>query len=237
METISKVVIFLNPKLNHSNENNIITFSPLPDNLGLPFPLYLNIYWRYLLAALFLIALLQGSRLRKLIIVFIFSPETKVGPINCLILMDQINGLFLAVAIVMRITYIISPMPMSTVLGDKFCWMANFTSSLYIGGSYMWGCYIALFRVFFIKAQELLKNKIGIRNVLLFMLLTGITQVVLFAITLTITDNENTTKKMCAHLSDADLKMIDDYKVIFHIRETNLKPNLNSKVVNSTFNI
>ena len=131
--------------------------------------------------------------------------------------MDQINGLFLAAAIIMRITYIISPLPMSTVLGTIFCWMANFTSSIYIGGSDMWGCYIALFRVFYIKAQDWLKNKIGIYNLLLFMLFSGITQVLLFSISLTVTDNENTTKKMCTHLSDVDLKIMDDYKVMFKI--------------------
>ena len=86
---MSKVLIVLNPKLNGSNQNNSVIFSPLPDDVGLPFPLYLNIYWRFLLAALFLLALVQGSKLRKLIVVFITSPETKVGPINSLVIMAQ----------------------------------------------------------------------------------------------------------------------------------------------------
>ena len=203
----------MNPNQWLFDQNRSVIFSPLPDDVGLPFPLYLNAYWRYLLAASLVIILIQGAKLRKIIISFICSPETKVGPINTLILMDQINGLVLAAGIVMRVTFILSPVPMSTVVGTWICWLANFTGNVYIAGSYIWGCYIALFRVLYIKAQDWLKNKIGIGNLLLKMLIAGIFQVLLFSISLAITDNENSTKKMCAHLSDVDLDILDGYKV------------------------
>ncbi len=203
----------MNPSVWFYDQNNSVKFLPLPDNLGLPFPLYLNNYWRYFIAISLAITLIQGAKLRKIIILFICSPETKVGPINTLILMDQINGLVLAAGIIMRVTFILSPVPMCSVVGTWYCWLANFTGNGYIAGSYIWGCYIALFRVLYIKAQDWLKNKIGIENLLLNMLIAGISQVLLFAISLALTDNENSTKKMCAHLSDQDLDILDGYKV------------------------
>ena len=101
------------------------------------------------------------------------SPETKLGPINYLIVMDQINGLFLAVSIVMRITFIASPMPMSSVAGHYFCNVANLAGAVYIGGSYIWSSYIALFRVLFIKAKDLFGVDLEVNSFLLGMLTTG----------------------------------------------------------------
>jgi hypothetical protein len=44
---------------------------------------------------LYLATLVQGSRLRLVIISYINSPESNLGPINRLIWIDQINGVFL----------------------------------------------------------------------------------------------------------------------------------------------
>ena len=165
------------------------------------------------MASSLVLTLILGARLRTVIFDFIKSPETKLGPINSLILIDQINSMFLATSIVMRITFILSPMAMHTVLGEEYCNVANFVGALYIGGSYVWSSYIALFRVLYIKAQNWLKLNIGIRNLLSLMIVAGIAQLVPFAFLLLLHDNENSTRKMCFHLSDSDLEIIDSYQV------------------------
>ena len=46
----------------------------------------------------------------------------------------------------MRIFFILSPVPLSSVFGDEFCTFADVLGLLYVGGTYVWGCFIALFR-------------------------------------------------------------------------------------------
>ena len=197
------------------NSSTYTIFKTLSDEDGLPFPLYLKFYVRVGLALSLVFTLVQGARLRKVIISYIKSPETKLGPINYLILVDQINGLFLATSIIMRTVFIISPVPMSTVFGNNVCNLANFVGAVYIGSACIWSCYISLFRVLFINAQNWLKNKIGVNRLLYILLVTGYAQILTFATLFLLFDTENSTMKMCSHLSDADLKIIDAYQVNF----------------------
>ena len=48
-----------------------------------------------------------------------FLPETKLRPINSLILMDQLNGFLLGYITLARAIFILSPVPISSVLGKK----------------------------------------------------------------------------------------------------------------------
>ena len=100
---------------------DIITFEPFDQTVGLPFPLYLDPIWKFLLATTLLITLVQGTRLRVIIMSYFKSPETKLGPINSLILMDQLNGFFLGYIVLVRTIFILSPFPVSSLLGETFC--------------------------------------------------------------------------------------------------------------------
>ena len=198
-----------------SRSDGHISFETLPEEQGLPFPLFLHPAWRAFLGISLLVTLVFGAKLRLKIISYIKSPETKLGPINYLIVLDQINGLFLAGSIVMRITFLISPEPMSKVVGDYFCNVANTFGAVYIAGSYLWSCCIALFRVLFVKAQDCLKEKFGVKNLLIVMIFFGVAQIFPFSILLLLFDNENSTFKLCSHISNTDLEILDAYKVFF----------------------
>ena len=60
-------------------------------------------------------------KLRILIIQYMRQPDTKMGPINLLIWMDQLNGFFSAVNILGRIVALALPFPMRDLVGDWFC--------------------------------------------------------------------------------------------------------------------
>jgi hypothetical protein len=198
---------------NQMSNRTVIHFLPLSDSDGLPFPLNLYFHWRIILAFLFLVVLLKGAKLRLTIVSFIKSPETKLGPINYLILMDQINGLFLALNIIFRIGFVLSPEPMSKLLGIELCYLANFSGAIYIGGGCIWSCYIALFRVVFIKGQTFLKKIISIKSLLHFLIFFGGIQIVVFAISFLILDDKNSTMKMCTHSSNMDIEIMEAYRV------------------------
>ena len=78
-----------------ANFSCVIAFQPFSDEIGLPFPLYLNCAIKYSMVALFLFVLIQGTRLRTVIVRFMMSADTNVGPINILIGLDQLNGVYL----------------------------------------------------------------------------------------------------------------------------------------------
>jgi hypothetical protein len=88
-------------------------------------------------------------------------------------LVDLINSLFLGVSIIFQITAYICPVPLSIFLGNKFCNLIQFIGAIYIGGSCIWGSFIALFRVLYIKAQNWLTNSVGVPRLLIIMLTFG----------------------------------------------------------------
>ena len=76
-------------------QNGLISFTPVPDIEGLSFPLYLHPVLKIILALSMVLVLVQGSKLRGSIISYLKSPESKLGSINRLIWIDQLNGMFL----------------------------------------------------------------------------------------------------------------------------------------------
>jgi len=66
------------------------------------------------------------------------SSESNLGPINVLIWFDQVNGMILALAIVARIVFLVSPDPLISTFGEFFCKMTNLIGGLYVGGGYVW---------------------------------------------------------------------------------------------------
>jgi hypothetical protein len=199
----------------HTQDNcsHTINFSPLSDQDGLPFPLHLHLVWKFVLAISLLFTLIEGTRLRLIIIAYIKSPETKLGPINYLIWVDEINSIFLGMNVLFRIIFILSPEPVSILFGSQFCEFANFIGLVYLAGSSIWGSYIALFRVLFIKAHSWLKNTVGIENLLWIMMFVGALQNLIFATTFFYTDEESFVRKTCYHLSLKDLTIMQEYQV------------------------
>ena len=77
----------------------------------------------------------------------------RLGPINSLIWIDQLNGLKLAYCLLTRMAFIVSPVPLSSLLGQNFCKLSCFVAYLYITGSFVWSCFIAVYRVLYIKSH------------------------------------------------------------------------------------
>jgi hypothetical protein len=155
---------------NVSTFESLRPFHPFNDSDGLPFPLYINGYWKALISTVLLCTLIEGTRLRIVILSYLSSPDTKLGSVNYLIWIDQINGFFLGYTIVARIMFIVSPYPVSDLLGFDFCKLNVFFISVYLSASNVWSCFIAIFRVVFIKAQNWLSTQIGEINLLKIMI-------------------------------------------------------------------
>jgi hypothetical protein len=198
---------------NSSTSQEIIIFSPFIDSEGLPFPLYLHPILKILLSMSLLLALVQGTRLRAIIIAYIISPETKLGPINYLIWVDEMNGVFLGVSIAIRIIFILCPYPVNNLLGSGFCKFVEFIGILYIGGMSTWGCYIAVLRVLFIKAQMWLQDTIGVTLLLQMLLLLGLVMNLSAGLLFLHFDEDSITKKFCYHLSVSDFNILEEYQV------------------------
>jgi len=70
---------------------------------GLPLPRHLPRPFKKFLSVILTANLIYGFKLRKVILSNL--PETKLGPIDYLIWMDQTNGLFLAIVSIVRLTH------------------------------------------------------------------------------------------------------------------------------------
>ena len=85
--------------------------------------------------------------------------------------------------------------------------------TLYIGGAHIWSCYLALFRVLYIRSQKWLTNTFGVKNLLNLMLVTGALQTVTFSALLVYWDDESSALKMCKHYSFSDLEILKEFRV------------------------
>lgn len=186
-------------------------FKPLTGEV-LPFPMNLSMEWRIIIAITLLINLIEGAKLRIIIFQFINSPDSNLGPINFLIWVDQINGIALAITIFSRTLSLILPYPTSSLLGETFCHSILYISGHYIIGSYTWGCFIALFRVLFVKAQKWLSNTIGIGKMLYFMLIYGSVIIITLSSMLFLFDYTS-TYRMCTHISTESSTILSEYMV------------------------
>ena len=136
----------------------LINFHPISDDEGLPFPLNLDSFWNIVLVILYSLTLYKGTQLRVIIISYINSPESNLGPINYLIWVDQINSCILSLSILGRILYMVLPFPLTEVAPLEVCQFFTFVGLYHMGGTYMWGTCIAVFRVLFVTAQSCLKK-------------------------------------------------------------------------------
>ena len=184
---------------NSSDSENYFALNFLSAENGAPFPLALSYPLRALMALSLILNLIYGTKFRMTIISYIKSPETKVGPINYLIWVDQLNSIFLSLQVLARILFLILPQSFDLPFGEKFCFAINLSGSVYIAGAYAWGCFIAIFRVLFVKAQTFLKTSIGIRNVLQIMLTCGLALISIYSYYLPSVDDRGPTYNMCRH--------------------------------------
>ena len=104
-----------------NNSSTVERFNFVPVSEDPPFPFNLDYSWRLCISVAMSFILVSGIFLRKIIISYLLAPDTNTGPINLLIWMDQVNGLFLALNILGRIVAFILPFPLSVLTGDLLC--------------------------------------------------------------------------------------------------------------------
>lgn len=127
--------------------NNVtIQLHSLEDNQSVPFPLNHPPGWKITITLMQLLTFIIGIKLRVIILSFLLCPESKLGPINVLIWMDQINGLFLAIGTALRMMAINSPVPLSEIFGNQFCKWIGLPGCIHLCGSIFWSCLIAFYR-------------------------------------------------------------------------------------------
>ena len=208
--------------------DNSLEYLPFDDEFGLPFPLNLSKMYKNFISIFLIISLLYGLRLRLKIISYLQAPETKFGPIDYLIWMDQLNGLCLAFVIVSRLVAINSSAPLGQILGDNFCYWIDLPSCIYIVGAVVWSSLIALYRLILVTSQQWMTSAIGDKKFLMILIVTGISSTTVVSILLPMFDSKNTTERMCYHYS------IEDCKIIFHIRYVFSSPDAK---INFNFNL
>jgi hypothetical protein len=126
--------------------NATLNFYPLEDHESLPFPLNHHPGWKIGITVMQLTTFIFGLKLRATIFAYLLCPESKLGPINVLIWVDQVNGIFLAMGIALRMMAINLPFPLSHVFGNDFCKWIGLPGCIHLCGSIFWSCLIAIYR-------------------------------------------------------------------------------------------
>jgi hypothetical protein len=209
---MEKLTVLLFTRGNYSDDSDeqFIIFRPI--NELLPFPLNLKYEWRIPIAMSLLMNMIFGTKLRIIILQFLKSPDTNLGPINYLIWIDEINGTLSAATISSRILSLILPFSVSSLFGQTFCNFLFYLSGLYTGGCFVWGSCIAVFRVLFIKAQTWLKRTIGIKNMLYLIIFSGFVVLIGLNSVLFLYDN-GPSYRICLSLSRESSLIMLDYLV------------------------
>ncbi len=194
-------------------ENVTLLFSPFDGQNGLPFPMYLSTSSRSLLSFFMLFSLVYGLILRASIFSYLRSPNTRLGPIDRLIWMDQLSGLCFALVIVIRLIAINTSVHLSQIMGENFCYWVDWPSCMYLSGSVGWSAIIALYRFLLVKSQRWLTYTFGERNFFKIMLCAGFFFTLVLSILMAMFDSKNTTERLCFYHSVEDIEIILAYKV------------------------
>ena len=108
---------------------------------------------------------------------------------------------------------IVIPLPFSCVLGHQDCMWIGFSGCLGFTGSIIWTCSIAVCRIFYIKAQNWVKFKIGEQRLLTYFVILGIFLQITLSSFIFYFDDASFLTKMCNHHSSEDLEIIHSYMV------------------------
>ena len=191
-----------------------IPWTPFSREESLPFPLYLSAPVRMIISILQTISLTIGFKYRSIIISYLRAPDTKTGPINYMIWIDQMNGCFLGLAILGKLVMINCPVPLSEVLGQSFCDWVDLPGSVYLAGSFIWSGLTASYRVLFIKAQNCISNGIGYTKLFHIFLAIGLLLHIPVSMWLAMFDYRSSSEKMCTHNSNQENAIYLMYKVL-----------------------
>jgi hypothetical protein len=192
------------------NEYNLTYFN---GNTLVPFPMNLSYEWRFVVMALFSFFLITGFALRGFIFAYLTQPDAKQYPINFLLLLDQTNGMIFALVLIFEISAIYLEYPLRDVLGDNFCKWIRFPVTAYSYGCLIWGCFIALYRMMYIKANNWFIYKVGEYRMLFVLTTVGLILKLSISFFMAEFDNDSSISKHCTFWTKTDLDLIQEFKV------------------------
>ena len=157
--------------------------------------------------------LIVGLKYRFIILAYLRAPKTRMGPINYLIWLDQLNGLLLGVTIVYKLIALNCPVPMVTIFGSTFCDLVSLPGSMYLAGSYMWSSYIAIYRIIYVRYNQIFL-RFGNEKCLLYVLMVlGFASIMTLSLLMLVFDHRKSSVKMCTHYSDQQILSYRLYNV------------------------
>ena len=149
--------------------------------------------------------LLGFSRYRTIIFSYLRSPETKMGVINILIWLDQVNGIFLGLSLIAKAVLNIYPFPVNEVFGTRFCEWFDLPVCMYLVGSFLWSSITAMYRIMYIKGSKYFDVKKNEKKLLIICLTFGFSLHVPLSLWLTKFDYWSSFEKLCTHQSNEEI--------------------------------
>jgi hypothetical protein len=197
------------------NENEFFEtqFKPFSHKDSLPFPLNADLLTKLIILGYLILNFMFGCLLRVKIFQYIKSVDLKENPINYFMWNDQMNGLFLGLNIMYTSTVLFLPFPLSNFIGDEACNWADIIGAIYLEGQTVWSCFMAIYRVAFIKYQTFVKT-IGASNFVFALTIFGYLFIGFVSIFFAYHDN-GILDKMCTHHSAEEVIIMN---VIIHFK-------------------
>jgi hypothetical protein len=127
--------------------------------------------------------------------------------------MDQMNGLLLAVVIVVRIATIHSPIPLAEMFGSTFGPLFNSLACIYLIGSCFWSFCISVYRFDYIFSQGTFIKRLGEMKLTKVLVNAGTCFVLSVGLVLNIFDDRGSITKSWFHYSTDDLEILYAYQV------------------------
>ncbi len=121
---------------------------------------------------------------------------------------NQLTGIFLGLNIIYTLVVLHLPFPLASVIGEGACKWTRLLSTLYITGQAVWSFFIALYRVLFIKFQNLFKKGIKETTFVFFLSQAGILYIISSSVFLAYYDR-GMQYKLCSHHSMKEVQILD----------------------------
>jgi hypothetical protein len=190
----------------------VIHFSDIVDSL--PFPQNLPYTGKLIVGIYYLAIVFIGLLLRKIIFTYMVKSDHRNSPINTLFWIDQLNSLSFGLTLAVMAFAFLLPQPLREIFGDGFCNWIPITGCFYMLGQVLWGCFIAVYRILYIKAHKWVKFKVGENNLLKIFLILGFVLQITSSFLLFYFDNESIQSKTCNQYSGKKLEILLMYQVV-----------------------
>jgi hypothetical protein len=202
--------------IHDEEESFVTTLKPFSHVNSLPFPLKTDLTTKLILWGFLICNFKIGFVLRLKIFKYIKSVDLKENPINYFMWNDQMNGIFLGLNILYTSTVLFLPFPLSNFIGVEACNWADIIGAIYVAGQTVWSCFMAIYRVVFIKCPRFVKT-IGNSNFVVALTTCGYGIILSFAAFFSYHD-KGILYKMCTQYSAEEVMIMNVIIVIYQFK-------------------